>query len=489
MEVNISDLTWDQFIYPRAGKSDKTISAYVEALATGAQFPPIKIQRVFNYADGNETTDLPDGRHGAIIIIDGIHRWFAFKESGIKKIAAEEWKDKPLDYEKNKIALLLESAEYNISHGDRLSPSDKKRIARDIASTDQECTWTEDALAKKLGVIRQTVNTWISDIRARQKASRNTVIIRLSRLGWPQEKISETVGIKQQRISQITNNANFGNIGNLLAQGRDMEYIARHYNMDLSLVWALRLEGKTDQEKFKELGWGLRTWDQWNFNECDERFGDDWPGRIPAQLIAHTLFYFTKPGDLVLDPMAGGGVVPDVCLLFGRKCQSFDLAVRDNRPEILCHHWDPRNWNWPITKNPDLIFFDPPYYTKKQKEYSKKANENTPSISSYTKEEYEMFLEGFFLLAYQNAKETTRMAFLNADWRDFESTPALKEKPDKSITIFDYHRLLSKTGWKVTHRIECPLSSERMSGNQVQKMQDKRILGTVGRSLLIAKRS
>ena len=38
--------------------------------------------------------------------------------------------------------------------------------------------------------------------------------------------------------------------------------------MDLALVWALRLEGKTDQEKFKELGWGLRTWDQWNFNEC-----------------------------------------------------------------------------------------------------------------------------------------------------------------------------------------------------------------------------
>ena len=106
------------------------------------------------------------------------------------------------------------------------------------------------------------------------------------------------------------------------------------------------------------------------------------------------------------------------------------------------------------------------------------------------------------------------MAFLNADWparhrsrpteavsaaqgfrsgeaggRDFESTPALKETPDNSITIFDYHRLLSKAGWKVTHRIECPLSSERLSGDQVQKMQDKRILGTVGRTLLIAKRS
>ena len=223
MEVNISDLTWDQFIYPRGGKSEKTINAYVEALEIGAQFPPIKIQRVFNYADGNETTET-------IIILDGVHRWFTFKAKGIKKIAAVEWKDKPLDYEKNKTALLLESAACNTSHGDRLSPDDKKRISRDIASTDPECTWTEEALAEKLGVSQQTVNTWISDIHARQKTSRNTVILRLSRLGWPQKKIAETTGITRGRIAQIvnSNNTNFGEINTLLSQGRDMEYIARH---------------------------------------------------------------------------------------------------------------------------------------------------------------------------------------------------------------------------------------------------------------------
>lgn len=36
--------------------------------------------------------------------------------------------------------------------------------------------------------------------------------------------------------------------------------------MALALAWALRLEGKTDQEKFKALEWGPHTWDQWNFN-------------------------------------------------------------------------------------------------------------------------------------------------------------------------------------------------------------------------------
>ena len=132
MKIKTSDLTWDQFIYPRGNKSGKTISAYVEALAIGAQFPPVKIQRVFNYPNGDKTTR-------ADVIVDGVHRWSAFRESSIKEIEAIEWKDKPLDYEKNKVALLLESAKCNTSHGDRLSPNDKKRIARDIASTDPAC--------------------------------------------------------------------------------------------------------------------------------------------------------------------------------------------------------------------------------------------------------------------------------------------------------------------------------------------------------------
>ena len=36
----------------------------------------------------------------------------------------------------------------------------------------------------------------------------------------------------QGRIAQIVNNTNFGKINNLLSHGHDVEYIARHYNMD-----------------------------------------------------------------------------------------------------------------------------------------------------------------------------------------------------------------------------------------------------------------
>jgi len=48
MEVNIVDLNWSPFIYPRGGRSQETVNAYIEALRAGVTFPPIKVQRVFN---------------------------------------------------------------------------------------------------------------------------------------------------------------------------------------------------------------------------------------------------------------------------------------------------------------------------------------------------------------------------------------------------------------------------------------------------------
>ena len=69
--------------------------------------------------------------------------------------------------------------------------------------------------------------------------------------------------------------------------------------------------------------------------------------------------------------MAGGGVVPDTCLAFHRKCWSFDLDDRpETRPEIEPYQWNPESLLWPVPpkgrragkgkEKPDLIFFDPP---------------------------------------------------------------------------------------------------------------------------------
>ena len=103
---------------------------------------------------------------------------------------------------------------------------------RTTPGPDPECKWTEAALAQELGVIQQTVNSWISDIRARQSANRN--IIRLNRLGLIQEKIAKVMGSDRSAVSRIVQNTKISKMHNLLTQGRDMDYIAKHYHMDLA---------------------------------------------------------------------------------------------------------------------------------------------------------------------------------------------------------------------------------------------------------------
>lgn len=308
----------------------------------------------------------------------------------------------------------------------------------------------------------------------------------MTRLGIPHARIAQRLNIHRETISKYDrkNHEIFTKIHQEFKNGSPVPDIAQKHFIPQALVWSVILEEKTDQERFKALNWGLRTWDNWYFNDADHRFGDDWPGRIPAQLVAHTLFYFTKENDLVFDPMAGGGVVADTCLAFNRRCWSFDLLDRMNtRPEIEPFLWDPENLVWPVpaAKKPDLIFFDPPYFKKMAEHYMK------GSISGFSKAKYLKFFKDLFSLMREHSKPSSRIAFLNADFRNFQSIPAFDENPEKAILLLEYAKLLENSGWKITHLIDCPLSTERFTGNMVTHMQAKRTLGIIRRTLIIGK--
>ncbi len=110
--------------------------------------------------------------------------------------------------------------------------------------------------------------------------------------------------------------------------------------------------------------------------------------------------------------MAGGGVVPDMCLAFGRKCWSFDLADRpETRPEIEPFQWNPERLVWPVnaSKKPDLIFFDPSYFGKMASQYAEE------SVSLLSRKEYLKFFKELFPLFREHTKANGRIAFLNAD--------------------------------------------------------------------------
>ena len=243
-----------------------------------------------------------------------------------------------------------------------------------------------------------------------------TKILLMSRLGIPLDRIAMRLKVNRKTVLKYSDETPLlRTLRESLSTGYSIFETAQANACPESLVRSIALEGKSDQERFESLGWGLRTWDHWYFNDIDRRFGDDWPGRIPAQLVGHALYYFTLEGNLVFDPMAGGGVVPDTCLAFRRKCWSFDIVDRpETRPEIEPFQWNPKNLQWPVKgkEKPDLIFLDPPYFKKMADQYVK------ASISGLSRKEYLSFFLEFFSLTKENSKANARIAFLNADWRD-----------------------------------------------------------------------
>jgi len=460
--VKLALISHDPGVYPRKrGPDPRRIERYAACMRDGEKFDLIEVER-------------SDGKYR---LLDGLHRLKALQETGV-----DEADVRVINLD-GRNPLLYAARQNRV--GKDLTDQDAEDVAQRAFQEDPKVTNKEIALA--VGRSEATVSGYLSDLRARHELAQDLKIFKMGLLGIPQERIAQRLGIPGiterfvqthlPRFSELKNGVN-----SQLGRGFGVNTIAEKLGWPEPLIWAVALEGKDDKSRFDKLHWNIRPWDYWNWGDVDHRFGDNWPGRIPAQLVAHALYFFTQPTNLILDPMAGGGVTPDVCLAFNRRCWCFDKVDKpDGRPEIEPYYWDPHNLTWPVVgkAKPDLIFFDPPYFKKNEEEYGE------DSISALPRPEYLKFFREWALLATGNTKASTRLALLVADWRDFESTAAVDENPQNAVTIFDYVREVSQGSWELTHRIEAPLSSERFTGNMVTAMQERRSLGTVSRTLLM----
>ncbi|MFM9994372.1 MAG: TRM11 family SAM-dependent methyltransferase [Phycisphaerales bacterium] len=81
-------------------------------------------------------------------------------------------------------------------------------------------------------------------------------------------------------------------------------------------------------------------------------------GATPSWVIWQLLTRYTRPNDLVIDPMAGAGTTLDVARHLGRRSLGYDLTPR--RPDVF--RADARKLPLEDGKA-DFIFIDPPYST------------------------------------------------------------------------------------------------------------------------------
>ncbi len=106
----------------------------------------------------------------------------------------------------------------------------------------------------------------------------------------------------------------------------------------------------------------LLTTTLWDFPSQqygDEQQGDkNYRGATPAYILWNLLQRYTRPSDLVIDPMAGSGTTLDVARELGRRALGYDL--QPTRPDIF--RCDARKLPLQDEKAA-FVFIDPPYST------------------------------------------------------------------------------------------------------------------------------
>jgi len=144
-----------------------------------------------------------------------------------------------------------------------------------------------------------------------------------------------------------------------------------HYErMAISNKWTISdLQKKIREEELArredertKFGFDLKERNIWSFDTPDPRFGKSgYRGRIPGQIAANALFYYTHPAARVVDPMAGSGTIGDVVATIpyfnDRQCKMYDINPSDSR----ISHANVLQTGIPEpTGTIDYVFLDPP---------------------------------------------------------------------------------------------------------------------------------
>jgi DNA modification methylase len=216
----------------------------------------------------------------------------------------------------------------------------------------------------------------------------------------------------------------------------------------------------------KEYHWinDLELYNVWHTFQLNGDFGEDYPGRTPHQILVNLLYYFTDEGDLVVDPMAGGGTTIDVCRMMNRRCKAYDIQpikTEIEKNDIL---------NGIPINEADFVFLDPPYYNMKKEDYA---------ISSFTES-----LPSFFY-AMRIAIKNCWLALKNQGIMAILICPQQWRTEVFEDHIFSLTKMALEQGFTEIYRISAPNSMQQYAGYDVIQAKEKKAMMTIIRDIVI----
>lgn len=402
--IRCADVRFVKELYPRLREDDAAIERYRAAID---RLPPIVIAR--------------DG-----VLVDGYHRWQAHKRENIDTISAVNLGNI------SDAEIITNSYRLNASHGQQLSQEEKIKAACHLyftlAGTDDE---RYEIIADVLSLNLEVARKYAAD------AKRETVRQKRERAWdlwldcWTQQSIADEIGEPLATIN------------------RWISHFGTAFQNE-------KPPGATADEP-----WGrIQHFDIWQFARAEG--GSSYFGRMPPQVVENLLWGFTNPGDIVVDPFAGGGTTIDVAKAMGRRIWASDLAPRS---ELLPIHRHSMLDGWPADapSRVNLILLDPPYWRQAKGEYSADDPADLSSMSLDDFYDAWTFIVGAcaWHLVKRNgdAKAPGRLAYIISPTQCDDGT-IIDHATDMLVAC-------DKAGLEIERRIIVPYQTQQATGQQV----------------------
>jgi len=416
MRVSVDAIRFDPDLYPRFEADNSTVNQYRQAIDV---LPPILVTKKKELEDGTLKHD----------VIDGYHRLLAHKLEERTEIEVEIFdSEDPQE-------ILIEAINRNNSHGRQLSTKEKRKNAQRLFKIGLT---NLDEIASILSVTTRSASNYTKDLRKKAGEERDAEILDLYLQCYSYREIEEKLELGH------------GTPANVLEKNGSFSEILQPDNLQFYNIWSV---GKLSPDQMK------------------------YPGQTPKEIIENLVYYYTDPPHVnprlklskVIDPMAGSGIVRDVCKNLLRRYILFD--IKPLREDIPIHKNDVLEGFPDRARDADLVYFDPPYYNL-MSEYPK--NSFNESYESFL-QAMETSLENILPILNEEGKvalilKPMNVEMLSGDWLD--------------LTI-DCVSIARSLGYKLVKRLSAPLSTQQFGPNDVTRAKELKITLNTLRDIVI----
>jgi len=270
VQKEIDEIIIKEELYPREKISQDKVEEYKQYIGV---LPPIIINQ--------------DN-----ILIDGYHRYYAYKNTNQQKIEVI------IDKTRDDDDLFLRAIELNAQHGLPLTHKEKKNHIINMYEKSLEnknLSYDVNRLKIAFSIPDSTFSDWTKNLNEERESIRLEKILELYLQCKTQQEIAEEIGLTQQQIA-------------VKIKEIEQKYKEIQENPILEIIvkYGFLHQKIQNLQIFQPFLYNI-----WNTPRIENEYKHF--GNFPIEFMENLLYYYTKPFDIVYDPFAGGGVTIDAC--------------------------------------------------------------------------------------------------------------------------------------------------------------------------------